>query len=139
MGRTFRHVAAAAARAADEKKGEDIVLLHVSKTSPITDYILLVTGTSRPHIETLEHVISKAVEAFALKPLHRARPASDQWRVVDFGGLVVHVMTPEARQLYQLEKLHHDSPRVDWAEPSAPKKPSSSAKRSAPRRHARSH
>lgn len=121
MGRAFRHVAAAAARAADEKKGESILLLHVSKTSPITDYLLLVTGTSRPHLETLDHEIEKAVSHFGLKPVHRARPQSDQWRVVDFGGLVVHVMTAEARQLYQLERLHHGAPEVDWQEPSAPK------------------
>lgn len=136
MARTFRHVAAAAARAADDKKGEGIVLLHVAKTSPITDYLLLVTGSSRPHLETLEHVIGKAIEAFGLKPLHRARPASDQWRVVDFGGLVVHVMSAEARQLYQLEKLHPDAPEVDWQEPAAPKKP---AKKAPARKHARTH
>ena len=65
----FKTVAVAAARAADEKKGERIVLLHVAKTSPITDYLLIVTATSRPHLETLEHEIERAAvrEGMALR------------------------------------------------------------------------
>lgn len=136
MARTFRHVAAAAARAADDKKAEGITLLHVHKTSPITDYLLVVTGTSRPHLETLEHEIVKALMHFGLRPVHRARPQSDQWRVLDFGGLVVHVMTAEARELYQLEKLHRDAPEVDWKEPAAPKAPARRAQRKV---HGRAH
>lgn len=116
MPRAFKAVAVAAARAADAKKGEEIALLHVSKTSPITDFLLLVTATSRPHLETLEREVEEAAAAFNVACLHRARPESDHWRVLDFGGLLVHVMTAETRQFYALDKLYHDAPRVNWKE-----------------------
>jgi ribosome-associated protein len=121
MGRVFKAVAVAAARAADAKKGEDIALLHVSKTSPITDYLLIVTANSRPHLETIEREIEDAAGEFNVSCLHRARPESDQWRVLDFGGMLVHVMTDETRKFYALDKLYHDAPRVDWSEPNAKK------------------
>ncbi len=114
MARAFKGVAVAAARAADDKKGEDIALLHVSKTSPITDYLLIVTANSRPHLETLEHEVERAAADFNVACLHRARPRSDQWRVLDFGGLLVHVMTRETRDFYALDKLYFDSPKVAW-------------------------
>jgi ribosome-associated protein len=130
MGKAFKAVAVAAARAADAKKGEEISLLHVTKTSPITDYLLIVTANSRPHLESIEREIEEAVEAFHLSCLHKARPASDTWRVLDFGGMLVHVMTAETRQFYALDKLYHDAPRVTWEEAAAPK---------TRRTHARSH
>src|SRR5579884_738939 len=112
MARAFKAVAIAGARAADDKKGENVTLLHVSKTSPITDYLLIITATSRPHLETIEREIEKAASDFNVACLHRARPESDQWRVLDFGGLLVHVMTAETRDFYALDKLYHDAPKV---------------------------
>lgn len=129
MARAFKLVAQAAARAADAKKGEDVVLLHVSKTSPITDYLLIVTANSRPHLETLEHEVEQAAGEFNVACLHRARPKSDHWRVLDFGGLLVHVMTQETRDFYALDKLYHDAPKVAWHEKEPAKTKS----------HARSH
>lgn len=119
MARAFKALAAAAARAADDKKGEQITLLHVAKTSPIADYLLIVTANSRPHLETLEHEIEKALEARGAECLRKAKPESAAWRVLDFGGLLVHLMTAEARQFYQLEKLHHGAPVVRWQEAKA--------------------
>ncbi len=122
--RAFKNVAVAAARAADEKKGEAITLLHVSKTSPLADFLLVVTATSRPHLETLEHEIEKSLtSAFGVRVFREARPKSDSWRVLDFGGLIVHLMTAEARGFYQLEKLHHGAPLVRWQEEPKAHKP----------------
>ena len=114
MGRGFRFVAVETARALSDKKAENVVLLHVTRVSPITDYMLLATATSRPHLEALEVELDKAAKEFNLKPLHRARPQSDVWRVVDYGGVIVHLMTEEARQLYALEKIYPDARHVKW-------------------------
>lgn len=123
MGRGFRFVAAATARALHDKKAEAIALLHVTQVSPITDYLLLATATSRPHLEALEVELDKAAKEFHLKPLHRARPRSDSWRVVDYGGVIVHLMTADARQLYALEKIYPDARRVNWEKDDAPAEP----------------
>lgn len=116
MARSFKTLSLVAARAADDKKGEDIHLLHVAKRSPITDYMLLVTATSRPHLESLEFEIERALEEKGAACLHKAKPKSASWRVLDFGGLLVHLMTAESRSFYALDKLYHDSPRVRWQE-----------------------
>lgn len=112
MARAFKAVALAAARAASEKKGEDITLLHAGRESPLADYILIVTALSKPHLETLENEVDKAARELHVPCLRRARPKSDQWRVLDFGGLMVHIMTHEAREFYALEKLFPAAPRL---------------------------
>lgn len=115
MARAFRPVAQAAARAASDKKGEEISLLHVARTSPIADYLLIVTGLSRAHLEALETEVQKAAQKLRFACLRRSRPQSDRWRVLDFGGLLVHIMTPETREFYGLDKLYHGARKVPWA------------------------
>jgi ribosome-associated protein len=114
MARAFKSVALALARAAAEKKGEEISVLNVGKSSPITDYLLIVTANSRPHLSALESEIEDAAHDLKLPLLRRNRPASDHWRVLDFGGVLVHLMTEQTREFYGLEKLYHESPRLDW-------------------------
>jgi ribosome-associated protein len=114
MGRGFRFVAVATAQALSGKKAEAVTLLHVTAVSPITDYMLIATATSRPHLEALEGELDKAARDFNLKPLHRARPQSDVWRVVDYGGIIVHLMTKDARHLYALERIYPDARHVQW-------------------------
>jgi len=116
MARAFKAVALRLARAAADTKGEDVSLLNVSKTSPVTDYMLIVTANSRPHLEALEREIDKEADAMGVDCLRRSKPASDHWRVLDFGGLLVHLMTADSREFYALEKLYHEAPRIKWEE-----------------------
>lgn len=120
MDQRFKALAVSAARAASGKKGEEIALLNVSRVSPITDFILIVTATSRPHLETLEREVEKAGDEAGTPCLHRAKPKSESWRVLDFGGLLVHLMTAQSRAFYALDKLYHEAPKVPW-EPRARK------------------
>ena len=113
MARAFRMPALAAAAAVDDKKGEDIVLLNVAAVSPLTEYLLLATALSTPHLETLEKAVREALELKGFSCLHRARPKSDHWRVLDYGGLMAHFMTAEARAFYALEKLFDRAKRVN--------------------------
>lgn len=114
MARTFKTLAVSTARAVDDKKAEDVVLLDVRKTSSLVDYIIIATALSRPHLEALEHHVEKGLEHEGLHPHHRSRPRSDSWRVLDFGGIMVHLMTAEARELYDLEKLNDDAKEIAW-------------------------
>jgi ribosome-associated protein len=118
MAPGFKAVSVAAARAAWDKKAEDVLLLHVAKTSPLTDYLLLATALSTPQMESIEHEIVKALKEFSLPCLRRAKPESANWRILDYGGLIVHVMSQETRQFYALEKLHPEAPKIKW-QPSA--------------------
>ncbi len=114
MAKRFKELAVLAAQVVSEKKGEDIVLLRPGKKNSLADYWLFVTATSRPHLELLEWEIKEKLKAEGVLCLHRAKPASDHWRVLDFGGLMVHIMTAETRSFYMLEKLYSGSPVVDW-------------------------
>ena len=114
MARAFKAVAVAAARVADDKKAEQVQVLDVRKTSPVVDYLVVVTALSRPHIEALEQKIVEAMEDEGLAVHHRSRPQSDSWRVLDFGGVMIHLMSADARELYALERLHDGAKEVAW-------------------------
>lgn len=114
MTQIFKTPAIYAARAADDKKGESISLLHPGASHPLADYLVLVTALSRPHLESIEKEIKKVLSEMGLVCVHKSRPDSDSWRVLDFGGLLVHIMTAPARDLYALEKIYREAPRVKW-------------------------
>lgn len=114
MAPTFKNLAVSTARAVDDKKAEQVVVLDVRKTSSLVDYMIIATALSRPHLEALEHQVEESLRLAGLHLHRRSRPRSDSWRVLDFGGLMVHLMTPEARELYDLEKLNDDAKKVSW-------------------------
>jgi len=114
--RNFKALAAALAQAAADKKGEDVLVLRLGRKNPVSDYLVIVSALSRPHLETLENALEETAEGLGFPVLHRAR-RSDHWRVIDLGKILVHVMTPEARGFYSLEKLHHDAARISWDKP----------------------
>ena len=114
MARTFKAVAVSAARSADDKKAEKIQILDVRKTSEVVDYLVLATALSRPHLQALEEKIVEDMEDAGLRVHHRSRPQSDSWRVLDFGGVTIHLMSEEARELYALERLHDGAKEIPW-------------------------
>ncbi|MBU4460315.1 MAG: ribosome silencing factor [Verrucomicrobia bacterium] len=112
MESDYGTLARAARTAAEEKKGIDTVILDVRGVSGVTDYYVIVTGTSAPHLKALDAEISRALKG-AGRPAHRATGGSDSgWIVRDFLGVVVHLMTAEMRQYYAIEDLWGDAPRV---------------------------
>ena len=114
MTRAFKPIAIALARAASDKKAEDVVLLDVRRQSPITKYMLIATVTSPPHLEAVEDAVRRVGKDLNCPALRRAKPESRQWRVLDFGNLMAHFMTEEARRFYALEKLYHQARAMAW-------------------------
>lgn len=114
MPKAFKNIAVAAARSIDDRKAEKIVVLDVRKTSPLSDFMIIATALSRPHLEALEDKVCEDLEGLGLRVHHRNRPQTDLWRVLDFGGLIVHLMSEEARDLYALEKLHEGAKELAW-------------------------
>ena len=110
----MRLMAVKAARAAADKKGEDILLLHIGPVSGLADYLLIVSVTSPAHIDAVEESIRLSLKAAGLYPLHRDGRRSELWRVADYGGVLIHLMHPKAREFYALEKVFHDARPVRW-------------------------
>ena len=88
-------VARAAAQAAYDKKGEDVQVLDLTELSDVCDYFVLATGTNNRQVDSIVDEIEEKA-----------------WMLMDYGSVVVHVFTPEARDFYRLEKLWGDAPQL---------------------------
>ncbi|MFA5137814.1 MAG: ribosome silencing factor [Elusimicrobiota bacterium] len=104
----------ASARAADEKKGAEIVLLHVRPVSTLADYVLLVGITSVNHLGAVEEHIARTLKELGYIPNHKDGRRSDQWRVLDYGGLIIHLLHPRARTFYSVDRLFPGARKVSW-------------------------
>lgn len=107
---------------ADNKKAEDILVLDVAKISSITDYFVIVSGSSEPHLRAIAEEITETLKADH-HVTARAQDGTLQtgWLVLDFFDVIVHVMRSEVRKRYDLESLWGDAPKVKV--PRARKKP----------------
>ena len=102
----------------EDKKGGDIVLLNLKEISMVTDYCLIVTGNSTTQVKAITNYLEEKLPEMGIPVLHLEGLPSAKWVLMDCGGdLVVHVMTPEQREFYQLERLWKDA-GVESFEPS---------------------
>lgn len=108
-----KEVALDVTRALDEKKGMDIKLLKIDKVSSLADYFLICTGTSNTHVKTLCDYAEYTMEQLGEPMLGREGHRGNSWELLDFGSVVVHVFTQEAREFYNLERLWADAEQID--------------------------
>ena len=108
-----KEVALEVTKALDEKKGMDIKLLRIEKISSLADYFLICTGTSNTHVKTLCDYAEYTMEQLGEPMLGREGHRGNSWELLDFGSVVVHVFTDEARKFYDLERLWADAEVVD--------------------------
>ena len=98
---------------ADDKKAEDIVVLDVRKLSSVTDYFVIATGTSEPHLRAIEsEILDTLAEEHKIKPTGTEGNAQSNWIVADFFDVIVHIMKKDVREKYDLEGLWSDATRV---------------------------
>lgn len=98
---------------ADNKKAEDLIVLDVRKLSSITDYFVIATGTSEPHVRAIVDEIRDRLEAECqLAPRAMDGALQTAWVVLDYFDVIVHVMRAEVREHYDLEGLWGDAPRI---------------------------
>ncbi len=110
---TAKEVALEVTKALDEKKGMDIKLLRIEKVSSLADYFLICTGTSNTHVKTLCDYAEYTMEQLGEPMLGREGHRGNSWELLDYGSVVVHVFTDEARKFYSLERLWADAEVVD--------------------------
>ena len=106
-------IAFAVTKALDEKKGMNIKLLKIDKVSSLADYFLICTGTSNTHVKTLCDYAEYTLEQLGEPMLGREGHRGNSWELLDFGTIVVHVFTEEAREFYSLERLWADAENID--------------------------
>ena len=110
---TAEQIAAIAAKALEDKKARDIKVLRTTEQTVLADYFVICNGTSSTHIKALVDEVDKQLSEAGEPPVRREGLRSDIWVLMDFGGVIVHVFTDEARKFYNLERLWSDAEVVD--------------------------
>ena len=108
-----KEVAYEVTKALDSKKGMNIKLLRIDEVSSLADYFLICTGTSNTHVKTLCDFAEYTLDQLGEPMLGREGHRGNSWELLDYGTLVVHVFTEEAREFYNLERIWADAENVD--------------------------
>lgn len=99
-------------QALEELKARDIVELDVRELSSVTDYMIIASGTSKRHVISVAEGVITHMKQLGLMPLGTEGQRAGDWVLVDLGEVVVHVMMPDARSFYDLERLWKLDPDV---------------------------
>lgn len=101
------------AAAAADKKAENIEVLDLRGISTFTDFFIVCSGNSDPHLKAIASGIRTGVrEAFGTGPFAEDGAPSSRWIILDYAQVIVHVFNAEAREFYSLEDLWGDAPRL---------------------------
>jgi ribosome-associated protein len=113
---TTREQVQIALRAIEDKKGSAIRVLDVRGKSSITDYLILATGSSNPHLKAMKTGLDEAFKNAGVQLIGANREVDSGWLVVDAFDFMVHLQTEELRATYQLDQLWGDAADVQFAD-----------------------
>ena len=110
-------LALAAARTAAENRGQDVTVLDLRDVTPICDFFVVATGTSRRQLHAISDEIDNKLER-DLGDMRYGREGFDEsrWILLDYGNVIVHLFDEETRKFYDLEGLWGDAKKVDLTE-----------------------
>jgi ribosome-associated protein len=115
-----RALAIAAARALDDKKAEQTLVLFVGDVLQITEYFVICSASNRRLVRTLVDEVEVVLkQQLGRSPLRSEGGSEQQWVLLDYGDIVVHVFLDETRVYYEIERLYRDVPRIEWEPESA--------------------
>ena len=113
-GVAAEQVARTAAAAADAKKADDVAVLDLTSLSDVCDYFVIATGqNSRLADAVVDEVEEKVADTCGEHPFSIEGRDEGSWILMDYGSVIVHVFSPEARDYYRLERLWGDAPVLD--------------------------
>jgi ribosome-associated protein len=104
---------AVAARAAEDKKAEDLVVLDLRKAAGFTDYFVICSGANPRQIRAIADAVIEALRAGGAKPAHVEGYDRGEWILLDYFDLIVHVFARDTRLFYGLERLWGNAEQVD--------------------------
>ena len=108
MDATPDELAEAIALFLDHKRGHQIKIIPTKGKTDICDFMVLATGTSTTHVQTLGGEVEYEMGRRGIKPLHTEGRDNNTWTVLDFSHVLVHVFTRDTRDFYNLDKLYGD-------------------------------
>ncbi|QDU36892.1 Ribosomal silencing factor RsfS [Maioricimonas rarisocia] len=111
--RSLQH-ACLCARACDNLRGENTIVLDLTGITPLFDYFVITTGNSRRQMHAIAEECDRVLAQQNSRRMGVEGYDESNWIVEDYGDVVLHVFTGETRELYDLENLWADAPQVDW-------------------------
>lgn len=108
-------LAVCAARAADDKQGVDTIVFDVGELLSITEYFVITSASNRRLVRAIsDHVEDRIKEDLGRSPLRVEGHREQQWVLIDYGDMIVHVFAQDTRDFYEIERLYKDAARVEW-------------------------
>jgi ribosome-associated protein len=104
---------ARAVRAALDKKAADVVVLDLRKTPAFTDFFVLCSGQNPRQVKAIADAVEEALRAMRIRPAHIEGYDRGEWVLMDFFTFIVHVLVPQTREFYSLERLWGDAERIE--------------------------
>lgn len=106
-------MAAVAVKALDKRRAKEIRMLKITDVSSLADYFVICSGTSNTQIKALTDSVEEAMKEAGEMPSHIEGHREGTWVLSDYGCVVVHIFSPEAREFYDLERLWSDAEEED--------------------------
>jgi ribosome-associated protein len=113
---TAKEMAIRLAQVLDEKKGKQILVLKTDHVTSLADYFVICTGTSAPQLKAMADACEKAMKDGDMMPHHIEGHRGGTWILQDYGDVVLHLFSEEAREFYSLDRLWADATAVDPSE-----------------------
>lgn len=95
-----------------DKKGEDLCLIDVRELSSVTDYFLIVSGSSPPHIKALFQAVQRDLKDQKIRCYRKSGDPDGGWLVLDYIDVVIHIFQEKIRAYYAIEELWNQAPKV---------------------------
>jgi len=113
-----KDLAVLVARTADDKKATDTLIIEVGPILAITEYFVITSASNRRLVRSLTDDLEfKVREETGRSPLRVEGAREQQWVLIDYGDIVVHIFSDETRSFYEIERLYRDATFVEWAPP----------------------
>ncbi len=111
---TYLELAKKAAAVLDGKKAERLNVIKIDDISSLADYFVIANGVSSTHVRSLADELEEKLKAEGAVPARVEGYRSNSWVLLDYGSVVIHVFTQDARDFYDLDRLWADGVSVDW-------------------------
>lgn len=114
-GISSRDLAVLAAQALDEKQASDVVVLPVGDVLAITEFFVIASASNKRQVKALADAVLTAVrDLTGRSPLRSEGAGEQQWVLIDYGDVVIHVFADETRRFYEIERLYKDVQPISW-------------------------
>jgi len=110
-------LAVAAAQVADAHHAKDVVVLHVGDVVALTEYFVIVEASNKRLVSAVVGEVEAQLKVLLERaPIRVEGMRENQWVLIDYGDVIVHVFLSEIRDFYEIERLYTDVPKIEWAD-----------------------